>query len=160
VPDAKPSRVLIPIDATERSRWAIRYALAQQRTGAPIAVDLLCVAEPVKSLEVLRFRTHADIAKFQAERAQWLLEDAAKPLQQAGIPVRSHFREGDIAFEILDSAEQLGCTGIVLPAPHPRWLTLLTRDIVREVLGRAKVIGVVTVDRAGNTPSRLGVHAG
>jgi len=161
VPVARPDagRVLIPIDATARSRWAIRHALAQHRAGAAIEAHLLFVAEPVRSLEVLRFRTQADIARFHAERAHWLIEDAATPLRQAGIPVQGHFREGDIAFEILDSAERLGCGRIFLPRPRPRWRTWASRDIVRQVLARAKAIDVVTIDHAGNAPATVMAHS-
>jgi nucleotide-binding universal stress UspA family protein len=140
-------RLLIPIDATERSRWALRYALA--RHAQPVHVDLLFVAEPVTSLEVLRFRTQAEIADFQSKSAQWLLEDAAQPLQDAGLSVRSHFREGDVASQIVDAAEQLGADAIVLPPPRPLWLNFLTRGIVRKVLRRARATPIVHVDRDG-----------
>lgn len=144
-----PRRLLIPIDATERSRWALRYALA--RRDQPVHIDLLFVAEPVTSLEVLRFRTQADIAEFQSKSAQWLLEDAAQPLEAAGLSVRGHFREGDVASQIVDAAEQLGADAIVLPPPHPLWLNFLTRGIVRKVLRRARATPIIHVDRAGGT---------
>ena len=57
-------RLLVPVDATERSRWPLRYALAH--SGTPLHVDLLFVAEPVTRLEVLRFRTQAEIADLAA----------------------------------------------------------------------------------------------
>lgn len=142
-----PRRLLIPIDATERSRWGLRYALAQREN--PLHVDLLFVAEPVTSLEVLRFRTQADIADFQNKSAQWLLDDAAQPLRAAGISVQSHFREGDVPNEIVQAAEQLGVDAIVMPPPHPLWVNFLTRGIVRKVLRRSRATPIVHVDRSG-----------
>jgi nucleotide-binding universal stress UspA family protein len=142
-----PQRLLIPIDATERSRWALRYALAQR--DQPLHVDLLFVAEPVNRLEVLRFRTQAEIADFQNKSAQWLLDDAAQPLRSAGISVRSHFREGDVPNEIVQAAEQLGAHAIVMPPPHPLWVNFLTRGIVRKVLRRSRATPIVHVDRNG-----------
>ncbi|MGH8665805.1 MAG: universal stress protein [Burkholderiales bacterium] len=142
-----PRRLLIPIDATDRSRWALRYALA--RRDPPVHVDLLFVAEPVTSLEVLRFRTQADIADFQNKSAQWLLEDAAQPLAAAGLSVKGHFREGDVASQIVETAEQLGADAIVMPPPHPLWLNFLTRGIVRKVLRRTGATPIVHVDRDG-----------
>ena len=141
-------RLLVPVDATERSRWPLRYALA--RRGAPLHVDLLFVAEPPMRLEVVRFRTQAEQAALQAKMAQWLLEDAARPLQEAGLSVSSHFREGDVADEIVETAERLGADAIVMPPPHPVWLDFLTRGIVRKVLRRARATPVVHVDRKGN----------
>jgi nucleotide-binding universal stress UspA family protein len=140
-------RLLVPIDATERSRWPLRYVLAQD--NGSLHVDLLFVAEPVASLEVLRFRTQAEIAEFQNKSAHWLLEDAAQPLEAAGLSVKGHFREGDIAREIVETAEQLGADAIVMPPPHPLWLNFLTRGVVRKVLRRARATPIVHVDRDG-----------
>ena len=149
VTPAALSRLLIPIDATDRSRWALQYALAQSR-GGQVEVDLLFVAEPITAWQVLRFRTQREIAEFQSKIAQWLLEDAAGPLQAAGIPVRCHFREGSVPGQILEAAEQLGCKQIVLPSPAPRLLNLLSRDVVRAVQRAAHAVPVVTVNRVGN----------
>lgn len=141
--------LLLPIDATERSRWGIRYVLARHRSGQAVDAALLFVGEPITSWQVLRFRTHDEIARFQSLRAHYLLEDAAQPLARDAIPFRALFRQGEVVFEILDAAEQLDCSEIVLPAPHPRLLTLLSRDVVREVLRRQRGIPVVTVDEDG-----------
>ena len=140
-------RLLVPVDATERSRWPLRYALAHR--AGPLHVDLLFVAEPVTSLEVLRFRTQADIAEFQEQTARWVLEDAAKPLQAAGLSVTSHFREGNVVDEIVETAERLGADAIVMPPPHPLWINFLTRGIVRKVLRRGGIIPVMHVDCHG-----------
>jgi nucleotide-binding universal stress UspA family protein len=160
--DAEPrtatARLLVPIDATERSRWGIKYALACRDSGRDVAVWLLLVNEPVTSWQVLRFMTQEQVRRFQAARARDLLGEAVHSLRQAGIPVQSHDREGDIAFEILDFAEQLQCDEIVLPAPYPRWAKLFTPDITREVLRRKRTVGVTTVDCDG-VPERSLAHA-
>lgn len=148
-PGNNATRLLIPIDATERSRWGIGYALRLHRGGRPVQACLLFVAEPVTSLEVLRFRTHDEIARFQAESGRHLIADAARPLVSAGIPCEEVFREGEIAFQILDAAEQLDCHAIVLPLPHARLARLLCRDVVREVIGQARSVPVFTVDANG-----------
>jgi len=140
-------RLLLPIDATERSRWGIGYALALHRAGQRIEATLLSIAEPITDGRILRFRT--PIARFQAERARHLLEEAAQALTGEGIRCRTLFREGEIVFEILDAAEQLECTEIVLPAPAPRLLALFSDDTVRKVLRQRREIPVVVVDQNG-----------
>ena len=150
---SRPLRLLLPVDATERSRWSIAYVLALDRRKTPVEVHLLFVAEPITNLHVLRFRTRTEIAAFQRQYGQWQLDDAIVPLRQSGIPVRTHFREGNIAFEIVDCAEQVACDRIVLPKPHPRWMRLLGGDVVREVIERSVTVPVVTVDRDGAIPS-------
>jgi hypothetical protein len=151
--DASPNtalrRLLLPIDATARSRWGIAYARALRRRGQAIEATLLSIGEPVTNWEVLRFRTHDEIARFQAERARYFLEEAAQPLTADGIPCRTLFREGEVVFEILDAAEQLDCTEIVLPAPAPRLIALFSDDTVRKILRQQRGIPVVIVDENG-----------
>jgi len=151
--DTDATRLLVPIDASERSQWALRYALAQHRPEVQTELHLLFVAEPITRWEVLRFRTQAEIAEFQAQRAEWLLDDAVERLRQAGIKAVGHYRRGDPAFEIVDAAEQLGCDSIVLPRPLARWQSLFARDITREVLARAARVRVVTIGADGKASS-------
>lgn len=142
-------KLLLPIDATERSRWGINYAMRRKQSGRGVAVSLLFVAEPVTGWEVLRFLSQEEVRRFQSERGNYLLEDAALPLRQAGIPAQMNYREGDIVFQILDVAEQLECDEIVLPMPYPRWARLFTPDIVREVARRQRSVPVTTVNAQG-----------
>ena len=146
---ARVRRLLIPVDPTERSRWGLQYALRLQRSGKPVQVALLFVSEPVTAPEVLRFRTQVEIARFQAECGVHILHDAAQPLAAAGVACQEIYREGDIVEQIDDVAEQLGCDEIVLPLPHARIVKLLSRDVVREVIRRAKSVPVVTIDTEG-----------
>jgi hypothetical protein len=146
---ARAKRLLIPVDPTERSRWGIRYAMHLQRSGKPVQVALLFVSEPLTAPQVLRFRTQVEIARFQAECGAHILHDAAQPLAAAGVACQEIYREGDIVQQIGDVAEQLGCDEIVLPLPHARIAKLLSRDVVREVIKRAKGVPVVTTDAEG-----------
>lgn len=150
-------KLLLPIDATERSRWGIHYAIGRKQSGHDVAVSLLFVAEPVTDWQVLRFLKQEEVRRFQAERGNYLLEDAAQPLRQAGIPAQMNYREGDIVFQILDVAEQLECDEIVLPMPYPRWARLFSLDIVREVARRQRSVPVTTVNSAGR-PERGWQH--
>ncbi|HRI90837.1 MAG: universal stress protein family protein [Candidatus Accumulibacter regalis] len=148
-------RLLIPVTTGERSRWGIAYALREQRNGQPVEVVLLFVSEAVTAADGLRFRTHVEMARFQAESGAKVLHDAAQPLLAAGVSCQAIYREGDIVAQIGDVAEQLACDAIVLPRPHARIATLLARDVVREVIGRkARGVPVVTADSEG-----VGVHS-
>lgn len=108
---------------------------------------LLLVSEPVTAPEALRVRTHVETARFQAECGAQILHDAAQPLTAAGVPCQEKiYRKGDIVEQIGDVAEQLDCDEIVLPLPHGRIAMLLSRDVVRQVIRRAKGVPVVTID--------------
>lgn len=148
--EPRPLRLLIPIDARERTEWGLRYARRRHDDGRSICAVLLAVAEPVVNLHVLRFRTERQAADFLKQRAQDLLGHAAAALGAAGVAVDTHFREGEIAFSILDTAEELGCDEIVMPAPQRGLLAqLLFPDAVAEVVSRQRRVPVVTVDAEG-----------
>jgi len=142
-------KLLLPVDATERSRWGIHYAISRKQSGRDVAVSLLFVAEPVTSWQVLRFLSQEEVRRFQVERGNCLLEDAAQALEQAGIPVQRNYREGDIVFQILDVAEQLESDEIVLPVPYPRWARLFSLDVVRAVVRRQRGVPVTTASPNG-----------
>lgn len=150
-----PLRLLVPVDATPRSRWGVKYALHKHEVGTPLEVSLLNIAEPLlRPWGILRFRTEQEVASLRAEYAQHLLRDAATPLKRGNITYYLYFREGQIIFEILDAAEQLGCDQIVMPAPPQGWHSIFSRRIVKGVLRKQRTVPVITVDQRGLPASR------
>ena len=149
VPETRRKRLLVPINANEDSRWGAAYALRRREAGDEVEVCFLNVGEIITQWQVLRFRTQAEIAAFQAERAEAFIEEASQALLARDIPCRGYFKQGDIVFSILDTAEELQCDEIVLPLPHHGLGTLFSRDIVAAVARRQRDIPVVTVDRFG-----------
>lgn len=124
-------RLLIPIDAAAASKWGIAHALRIHREAGPVAVYLLYIFAPVRHWKVRRFRTEQEIHRHYEARSRVFLEEAAQPLRDAGIVCRSLFREAPPVPGILDLAEQLGCTGIVVP--DPGWSDLLGRSLARRL---------------------------
>lgn len=149
-PDKPPRiRVLIPIDATPESRWAVAYALRRHGAGDAIEACFLNVGEPITQWEVLRFRTQAEIAAFQSEQAQAFIEEACLPLIAKDIPCRGFFKQGNVVFSILDTAEELGCDEIVLPRPTSGFWRLFGRDVVGSVVRRHRGIPIIVVGADG-----------
>ena len=148
--DASPAvQLLVPINARDDSRWALRYAAQRRRAGAHVEVVLLNVGEPVTQWEVLRFRTRQEIAQFQSERAQAFIEEASAVLRAQGIPVRGVFRQGAIVFSILDAAEEYACDEIVMPREPHGLSGILGGHTVAEVRRRQRAVPLVTVDSKG-----------
>ncbi|MBI2801389.1 MAG: universal stress protein [Gammaproteobacteria bacterium] len=108
-------QLLIPIDATDESRWGLRYAVRRVEAGTSIEVLLLYIAEPVRNWEVLRFHTEDEVRKFHQERAVIFLDEAADVLDKAKIPYRAYLREADAVQGVIDFAEELNCSEIVVP---------------------------------------------
>lgn len=149
--NATPLRLLVPINANQESRWGVQYALRRQREGVAVEVVLLNVGEPITQWEVLRFRTQQEIEQFQSERAQAFIEEASQALAANNIAYRGVFKQGKLAFSILDTAEELACDEIVLPLPKAWLSALFSSDVVSTVVDQQRGIPVVLVDSHGDT---------
>lgn len=140
-------KLLIPIDATDESRWGLRYALRLAGTGTRVEACLLFVAEPVRSWEVLRFYTKDEVRRHFRKRSEVFLEEAAKPLREAGIACRTCFREADAVDGVIETAEELNCSEIVVP--RSRWPGLLSRSLAAKLGNRSCTIPVTQVGADG-----------
>ena len=154
--NAKPLRLLVPINANQDSRWGVEYALRRHRQGVAVEVILLNVGEQITQWEVLRFRTQQEIEQFQSERAQAFIEEASQPLADNEIVYRGLFKQGKLVFSILDTAEELACDEIVMPASKPWLACLFASDVVNSVVHQQRGIPVVLVNAQGDPlkPSR------
>jgi len=142
-------RILVPINANDDSRWGVEYALRRHRQGDRLEVVLLNVGEPITQWEVLRFRTEQEIAQFQSARAQAFIEEASQRLMAQDIPWRGLFKQGKLAFAILDTAEELECDEIVMPAATT-WMPSLFSSAVASAVARAqRSVPVVLVNAGG-----------
>lgn len=120
-----------------------RFTIELARRGAVVEVCLLYVVPPAHNGEVLRLKTDQEIRSPIQERMRIVLEAAAAPLQAAGIPCRSYFLETEPVFGILDLAEQLDCTTIVVPKPD--WLARITHGLSCSLKSAQRSIPVVLV---------------
>lgn len=141
-------RLLIPIDATEESRRSVGYAIDLARQPERVEACLLCIVEPVRDWEVLRFRTEQEVHRYFEERSEIFLEEASAPLKAAGISCKTYFLEQEPVFGILDLAEQLDCTEIVIPKPD--WRGFLSSGLGRKLKGAQRSIPVVLVRPDGS----------
>lgn len=142
-------RILVPVNANEDSRWGVLYALRRHHEGRDLEVIFLNVGEPITQWEVLRFRTQVEISRFQSERAQAFIEEASAPLNAEYILCRGLFKQGNVVFSILDTAEELACDEIVMPRPGSGFLHWISRNISLSIKRRHRAIPVVFVDHAG-----------
>lgn len=145
-------RLLVPINASEDSRWGIQYALRRHRDGIRLEVILLNIGEPITQWQILRFRTQQEIEQFQSERAQAFIEEAARLLVADDIPYRGLFKQGELIFSILDAAEELECDEIVMPASDKGISSLFSCSIVHAVQQQQRDVPVVIVNSEGETP--------
>ena len=136
-------RVMEEIEADARARFEIQDALTVHRWGR------INVGEPVKNLYVLRFRTQREIEAFQASRAQCFIDEASRELVDDGIACRGVFKQGDVVFSILDTAEELDCDEVVMPAQAKGLCGMFTRSKADAVRRQQRHVPVVLIDRQG-----------
>ena len=107
------SRILIPVDATDVSRFAIEHAIRRVRTGEALEIHLLNV-QPRFSRHVAQFVSRHALDLFYWDRSATALTPATDLLHRAGIRCTTGVRRGDPALEIARCAESNGFSAIVM----------------------------------------------
>jgi len=142
-------RLLIPVTAAENSRWGVRYALRLKEQGHQVEVIFLNVGEIITDWQALRFRTQAEIAEFQSQRAQTFIDEASSLLPARDVGFRGLFRRGDPVFCIPDTAEELDCNQIVMPLPAKRICSFFSKNVTATIMQKNNVVPVIIVDQDG-----------
>ncbi len=145
------AKLLIPIDATDESRWGLQYAIRRAKAGTAVEAYLLYVAEPVRNWQVLRFYTEEEIRRHFQERSAIFLEEACMPLREAGIPCQTYFREADAVQGVIDLAEELNCTAIVVP--RTLWLGVFPAGLGRQLMNHRCAVPVMLTTSDGSNAS-------
>ena len=109
--------IVVGTDGSDTAKEAVREAIElAKQIGA--GLDIVSAYEPVSNQRL------REEAKQVPDDMQWMvnpredvsnvLEASAKPLQEAGVEVETHAREGDPADAILDVAEEQAADLIVV----------------------------------------------
>ncbi|MDH1440379.1 universal stress protein [Pseudomonas sp. GD03721] len=109
-------KVLVAFDGSEHSKRALQYVIDFIHDGArPLEVHVLNAQnEPVLYGGYL---TASMIEEFNGgllEKARSVLEEAAATLQAAGITHEVHAVLGNVAEQVNEAVEQLGCDTVVM----------------------------------------------
>jgi nucleotide-binding universal stress UspA family protein len=110
-------RIIVGTDGSETAAEAVRQATELARaTGAKL--DIVSAYEPVAAsrLREESGEIPGDVAHAVGPRedVNVILEGAAGPAEEAGVEVNTHAREGDPADAILDVAEEIDASVIVV----------------------------------------------
>jgi nucleotide-binding universal stress UspA family protein len=108
--------VLVPIDDSADSEWAVRHVIQLYRSE-PVKVFLLNVQTPLSNY-VSRFINKQDIRDFHHENGLRLLRPRAAELDAAGVPHNDLVLIGHKAETIARFARENGFNEIVLPKSH------------------------------------------
>ena len=140
-------RLLIPIKRLDDAGPAISYAFRRREAGVPVQIALLHVEAlvapwPIRG-EGQYVRTH------RKPRTSNVFAESQRILDNLGIEYTTHLTSGPLVFSILDAAEQLACSEIVVPTPGRLHMRFLSRNIVSTLLTWQRAVPVITVNQRG-----------
>lgn len=109
-------KILLPVDGSEVSLQAVRFAIRLAREGLNTSVVLANVQEPATLYEMMMAHDPTVLASVAAAAGAHALEPAQALLVQAGIAFESEVANGDAAHAIVDIVERFACDLVVMGA--------------------------------------------
>lgn len=107
-------KILLPIDGSESSDRAVRYAIRQTQGCQDIEVHLLNVQEQADDWGVRSFLKTEEIEALQTSHGGDALRSARNLLDSAGVAYHAHVDIGPVAETIDRVARESGCEQIIL----------------------------------------------
>ena len=142
--DAKTKRILIPVDGSEASAWALKLAVALINEMPAAKLTLLhVIVPPASGVGEMALVSDELMDRLQADGKATLA--AAQRQLPPGAQVRTALREGSPAQEIVAYARQIGADFIVMGTRgRGRWATFVLGSTAEAVI-RWSRCPVVTV---------------
>ena len=145
-------RILIPVDGSPNSQFAVRRLVNEFMTDSAMEVHLLNV-QPWFSRHIARFVNAKDIKAFHHDRAEEALAPARRLLEQHGIPHTAHHKMGERAQVIADEARRLRCHHILMSTARKNSLTRMLEDSTTNKVLELTSVPVEVI--SGDAASRL-----
>lgn len=109
-------KILLPVDGSELSLEAVRFALRLMRNGLKTSIVLANVQESATFYELLTASDPEVIERAAAEAGVHSLQAAQKLLDAASAQYECEVAKGDPAHTIVEIAERFNCHMIVMGA--------------------------------------------
>jgi nucleotide-binding universal stress UspA family protein len=141
-------KILLPVDGSEVSLDAVRYAVRLARSGLRMHAVLANVQEPASLYELVVAHDADVIDLISAEAGAHALASAETLLKQADIPYEREVAKGDPAHTLVDILERFGCDMVIMGARGMGTLrSALLGSVSHEMLHAARVpVMIVTPD--------------
>ena len=152
-------KILLPVDGSEISLEAVRFAIRMAGEGLDASVVLANVQEPSTLYELVVAHDPHVLEQVSASAGAHTLLAAQALLDEAGIAYECEVASGDPAHTLVDIVERFGCDLVVMGASGTSSLrSALLGSVSNEVLHAAGV--PVMIVKAGAEPdSALGEGA-
>lgn len=133
-------KILLPVDGSDVSLEAVRFAVRLVRDGLKASVVLANVQEPASLYEMLVAHNVDVIERVSAEAGIHALAPAEALLKHAGIDYEREVAKGDPAHTLVDIVERFGCDLVIMGARGQGNLrSALLGSVSHEVLHAAGV---------------------
>lgn len=109
-------KILLPVDGSELSLEAVRFAIHMVLAGLRADAVLANVQEPASLYELLVAHDPEVIDRVSGEAGLHALQTARELLDAAGVEYECEVAKGDPAHTIIDIAERFACDLIVMGA--------------------------------------------
>jgi nucleotide-binding universal stress UspA family protein len=141
-------KILLPVDGSELSLEAVRFALRLLKDGLQATAVLANVQEPATLYELIVAHDPDVIDRVSAEAGLHTLASAQALLNAAGVVYECEVAKGDPAHTIIDIAERFECDMVVMGARGASALrSAMLGSVSNEVL-HASSVPVVIVKAA------------
>ena len=109
-------KLLLPVDGSEFSLEAVRFAIGLMADGLRAEVVLANVQEPANLYELIVVHNPDVIEQVSAEAGLHALQGVQALLDAAGIAYEREVAQDDPAHTIVDIVERFGCQMVVMSA--------------------------------------------
>ncbi len=109
-------KILLPVDGSDLSLEAVRYAIRLVQAGLRADAVLANVQEPANLYELLVAHDPEVLSRVSDEAGEHTLQPARALLDSAAVAYECEVAKGDPAHTIIEIAERYGCELIVMGA--------------------------------------------
>ena len=120
-------RVLVPVDGSRNSEYALRHVVNEFLKNSAMEIHLLNVQPPF-SRHISQFIGSKTRDSFHHDEAEKALRPARQLVEKFGMPYSVHIKVGNKANIIVDEARRLRCQRIVMSTARKNSLTRMLED--------------------------------
>ena len=154
------NRVLVPVDGSRNSEFAVRHVVRQFMNNTAMEIHLLNVQAPLSSY-ITRFLSRKNVRDYHHDEAEKALRPARQILDGYGVPYAVHAELGERAECITAAAQHLHCDHIVMSAARKNSLTrLVENSTTNRVLELTPVPVEIIAGDSVSRWERYGIPAG
>ena len=138
-------KILLPVDGSQLSLEAVRFAIRLAREGLQSSFVLANVQEPATLYEVMLAHDAEVLERVKNAAGEHLLQGAEALLAEAGMEYEREVLPGDPAHALVDIIERFECDAVVMGARGLGALSGALVGSVSQALMRASPVPVTIV---------------